>query len=602
MDLHGFYTGAVFDAYEYLGGHLTEEGAVFRTYAPSARQVSVIGAFSGWAELPMERTANGQFWSCRVPGARAGQKYKYRVYRPDGSCLDRCDPYGFAMELRPQCASLLWDLDAYQFHDGAWMARRTPGPAGPGNIYELHAGSWRRHGPGETDWYSYRDLARELIPYLKERGYTHVELLPLAEHPSDASWGYQNTGFFSPTARYGSPDGLMELVDQCHQNGLGVILDFVSVHFAVDDYALWQYDGTPLYEYPNAAVGVSQWGSCNFMHARGDVRSFLQSAAHFWLEKYHFDGLRMDAVRNLIYWQGEEARGENAEGLRFLREMNRGLKKLHPTALLAAEDSSAHPGVTAPPEAGGLGFDYKWDMGWMHDTLSYFQLPPEQRETSGGLLTFSLHYFYGERYLLPLSHDEVVHGKGSILARMSGTPEERLAQLRALYLYLFAHPGKKLNFMGHELAPESEWDYRQALDWSLLAQPERRAFHRFFRDVGLTYRAWSPLWAWDYRPEGFQWLGEDQGRDGIFLFLRRDDRGVMLAAFQFLPRAAQRAVSLPGWGGLELLLSTGWEIYGGPSDSAAPRLLPLRDGQAVLPLPPYSGQLYRLLPPEDPVS
>ena len=274
MDLHGFYTGAVFDAYEYLGGHLTEEGAVFRTYAPSARQVSVIGAFSGWAELPMERTANGQFWSCRVPGARAGQKYKYRVYRPDGSCLDRCDPYGFAMELRPQCASLLWDLDAYQFHDGAWMARRTPGLEGPVNIYELHAGSWRRHGPGETDWYSYRDLARELIPYLKERGYTHVELLPLAEHPSDASWGYQNTGFFSPTARYGSPDGLMELVDQCHQNGLGVILDFVSVHFAVDDYALWQYDGTPLYEYPNAAVGVSQWGSCNFIHARGDVRSF----------------------------------------------------------------------------------------------------------------------------------------------------------------------------------------------------------------------------------------------------------------------------------------------------------------------------------------
>ena len=312
MEFHAFYTGASFDAYEYLGGHLTREGAVFRTFAPSAEKISLIGAFSGWEELPMERVHDGNFWECSVPGARAGMLYKYRIYTRGGRRLDHCDPYGFYMELRPNSASILWDQSAYSFRDQGWRSRPKNWREGPLNIYELHLGSWRRKPDG--GWYTYRELAERLIPYARELGYNALEFLPLAEHPSDSSWGYQITGFFSPTSRYGTPDDLKYLVDQCHQAGLAVLLDFVPAHFAVDDYGLWNYDGTALYQYPSPDVGNSAWGSCSFMHSRGEVRSFLNSAAQFWLEEYHFDGLRVDAVRNLIYWNGEPARGENQGG------------------------------------------------------------------------------------------------------------------------------------------------------------------------------------------------------------------------------------------------------------------------------------------------
>ena len=382
MEFHAFYTGASFDAHEYLGGHLTEEGAVFRTFAPSAEKISLIGEFSGWEELPMERAHDGNFWECSVPGARAGMMYKYRVYTRGGRCLDHCDPYGFYMELRPNSASILWDQSAYSFQDRGWRSRPKNWREGPLNVYEVHLGSWRRKPDG--GWYTYRELAGPLISYVKELGYNALEFLPLAEHPSDSSWGYQITGFFSPTSRYGTPDDLKYLVDQCHRAGLAVLLDFVPAHFAVDDYGLWDYDGTALYQYPSPDVGNSAWGSCSFMHSRGEVRSFLNSAARFWLEEYHFDGLRVDAVRNLIYWNGEPARGENQGGLQFLRALNRGLKERRPHALLVAEDSSAYPGVTRPAEEGGLGFDLKWDLGWMHDTLSYFQAPPEERAGQGG--------------------------------------------------------------------------------------------------------------------------------------------------------------------------------------------------------------------------
>ena len=596
MDLYGFYTGSCFDAYTFLGARLTGEGAVFRTFAPAARKVSLIGAFRNWEEIPMEREWDGNFWSCTVPEARAGMGYKFRIYQGDGKVLDHCDPYGYWMELRPHTASILWDVDGYEFHDEDWMAHRRAGLDQPVNLYELHAGAWQKPGPGPADWYDYEDLARRLIPYLQENGYTHVELMPLSEHPSDSSWGYQNTGFFSPTSRYGTPDQLKAFVDWCHQGGIGVVLDFVPVHFAVDDYALWNYDGTALYEYPHRDVGVSEWGSCNFMHSRGEVRSFLQSAAHFWLEKYHFDGLRMDAVRNLIYWQGDPARGENAGGISFLREMNRGLRERHPDVFLAAEDSSAHGGVTAPPEMGGMGFHYKWDMGWMNDTRAYFALPPEERGKHRGKLTFSMHYFSDERYLLPLSHDEVVHGKGSMLEKMPGTEGEKLDQLRALYLYMYTHPGKKLDFMGNDLAQPHEWGEDKELEWSVLEDPHHGAYHRFRRDLNLVYRSWEPLWNWDYRPEGFSWAETDAEREDVFAFWRKGETGAMLALCRFSAvEEVPCTIPLPeGSAGLELVIASDWDFYGGATPSEE-RVFPAKDGTVTVTLPPCAARCYRLL-------
>ncbi len=588
MEFHAFYTGASFDAYEYLGGHLTREGAVFRTFAPSAEKISLIGAFSGWEELPMERVHDGNFWECSVPGARAGMLYKYRIYTRGGRCLDHCDPYGFYMELRPNSASILWDQSAYSFRDQGWRSRPKNWREGPLNIYELHLGSWRRKPDG--GWYTYRELAEPLISYVKELGYNALEFLPLAEHPSDSSWGYQITGFFSPTSRYGTPDGLKYLVDQCHQAGLAVLLDFVPAHFAVDDYGLWDYDGTALYQYPSPDVGNSAWGSCSFMHSRGEVRSFLNSAARFWLEEYHFDGLRVDAVRNLIYWNGEPARGENQGGLQFLRAMNRGLKERCPRALLVAEDSSAYPGVTRPAEEGGLGFDLKWDLGWMHDTLSYFQAPPEERASQGGKLTFSMDYFANERYLLPLSHDEVVHGKATILQKMYGDYEGKFPQARALYLYMFAHPGKKLNFMGNELGHFREWDEGREQDWNLLDYPLHGGFLAFHRALNHLYLNAPALW----RDEGegfFTWLR--RGEDGLFAFLREGGGQRLLAAFNFLDREQDLALAMNEAARLRPLLDSDSAAFGGNAQGE-PEAPGAEHDSLRITLPPYSGRLYQV--------
>ncbi|MGN0478818.1 MAG: alpha-amylase family glycosyl hydrolase, partial [Hominenteromicrobium sp.] len=361
MDFYSFYTGHCFDAHEWLGAHPSGTGFVFRTFAPGAERVSLL--LDG-REIPMRRVHDGNFYEHFEPNTYAGSCYEYRIYS-GGAFRDHCDPFGFGMELRPAHRSVLRGLRSFTFSDDAWMRQRSACVDRPLNIYELHLGSWRKKGAGETDWYRYDELAGLLIPYLQEAGYNYVELLPVCEHPCDESWGYQNTGFFAPTSRYGSAEDLMRLIDRLHQAGIGVILDFVPVHFAVDAYALARYDGTALYEYPHADVGVSEWGSCNFMHARGEVRSFLQSSAHYWLSYYHFDGLRMDAVSRMVYWQGDESRGVNQDAVEFLRVMNAGLKALHPGCMLIAEDSTQYPQVTAPVEAGGLGFDYKWDMGWM---------------------------------------------------------------------------------------------------------------------------------------------------------------------------------------------------------------------------------------------
>ena len=590
MDFYGFYMGQEFEAYRFLGAQVQGDGSVvFRTFAPNAASISVIGDFNGWQGSDMHKIYDGNFWELTVPQVEVGARYKFRITSQTGNTIDHCDPYGFGSEKRPHTASVVHTLDRYSFQDGAWMDRRGEGYQQPLNIYEVHLGSWQRKSDAPDDWYTYEELAQRLIPYVKECGYNYIELMPLAEHPCDASWGYQDTGFFSPTSRYGTPDQLRFFIDQCHQNHIGVIMDFVPVHFAVDDYALWNYDGTPLYEYPNTAVGRSEWGSCNFMHSRGEVRSFLQSAALYWLKEFHVDGLRMDAVSNLIYWQGDPGRGENRGAIQFLQTMNQGLKQRQPHALLIAEDSTSYSGVTRDVAHGGLGFDYKWDLGWMNDTLSYFQTPPQMRPQHYHKLTFSMMYFYQERYLLPLSHDEVVHGKATILQKMHGDYEGKFPQARALYCYMMAHPGKKLNFMGNEIGQFREWDESREQDWNLLRYPKHDELFRFIRDLNHLYLSHSALWQEDDREQGFRWLDCHQEERCIYAMERRSEKERLVFVFNFSDQT-QDGYQLPveGCAGLRPIPSTEWEEYGG-GVKRDESVLPAQHNQVQLSLPPYSG-------------
>ena len=388
-------------------------------------------------------------------------------------------------------------------------------------------------------------------------------------------------------------DDLKYLVDQCHRTGIGVLLDFVPVHFAVDGYALANYDGTALYEYPHTDVGYSEWGSRNFMHSRGEVRSFLQSAANYWLEEFHMDGLRMDAISRMIYWQGDPARGVNGAAVDFLRGMNRGLKLRHPAALLCAEDSTAYPGVTAPAEAGGLGFDYKWDMGWMNDTLNYFRTAPEYRGEAYHKLTFSMLYYYGDRYLLPLSHDENVHGKATVLQKMHGDYAGKFPQGRALYLYMYAHPGKKLNFMGGELGQLREWDEKREQDWLLLQYPNHDAFHRMLRDLNRLYLEHPALWAADFDPAGFRWIDCHQEEKCVYALERAGGGERIAAVFNFSGRVQDYVLELPGITALEALIDSDWDVYGGKTPRAEKPLKPQAGGFA-LELAPYSGAYFRM--------
>ena len=576
-----FYTGHLFDVYRYFGAHKEGENFIFRVFAPSAKGVCVFGEFSNWTEIPMyQEEQSGVYVSEPIP-AKTGQLYKYCIYTANGGRVEHCDPYGFQMELRPGDCSILTDLYSYKFKDEKWMKNRTVGFDSPVNIYEIHAGSWRKKGEGKTDWYTYIELAKLLIPYVKKNHYTHIEMMPLSEHPFDGSWGYQNTGFFSPTSRYGTAEELMKFIDACHKNDIGVIMDFVPVHFAVDHYALADYDGTSLYEYPHQDVGVSEWGSCNFMHSRGEVRSFLQSAANYWLSVYHVDGIRMDAISRIIYWQGEPARGVNNNAVDFIREMNRGLKTLHPTIMLSAEDSTSFEGVTKPADQGGLGFDYKWDMGWMNDTLDYFRTAPEYRSRDYHKLTFSMMYYYNDVFLLPLSHDEVVHGKATIAQKMHGEYEEKFPQARAFYMYMYAHPGKKLNFMGNEIGQLREWDEKREQDWDILKYPIHDAFHHFMQKLNHLYMTTPALSAKDYENAGFHWLDCHQEERCIYAFERTDGKERIAAVFNFSDEE-QKGYKLPVEDAkeLEVILASDDETFGG-CKKYTKKKVKVTDGKAV---------------------
>lgn len=561
MDMYGFYTGKVFDAYKYMGAHIEEDGVIFRTYAPNALKVELIGEFNNWEGMEMKRVEDEKFFECKVPNLKPGMLYKYRIYSKNGDYVEHCDPYGFGMELRPNTASIIRDLNEYKFDDDEWIKNRTDCKDKPLNIYEVHLGSWKKRG--DNTWYNYRELEDKLIPYVKEYGYNYIEIMPLSEHPCDESWGYQNTGFFSPTSRYGTATDLKSLINACHKNNIGVIMDFVPVHFAVDSFALANYDGEPLYEYSYEDVAISQWGSKNFMHSKGEVRSFLQSAANYWIEEYHFDGLRVDALSNIIYWQGDSNRGENKDAVDFIKGMNQGLKYMHPNIILAAEDSTAYPKVTAPIEEGGLGFDYKWDMGWMNDTLEYFKLHPYDRRRDYHKLTFSMMYFYSENFLMPLSHDEVVHGKATIVQKMHGEYDDKFKQARALYMYMYAHPGKKLNFMGNEIGQFREWDEKREQDWNILQYPMHDKFHRFMRDLNLVYINHPALFKNDYKTEGFNWVNCHEEEKCIYVFERicKDER--ILALFNFSD-AYHKGFEVPIENKtLEILMDSSINEYGG---------------------------------------
>ena len=598
FNLKDFYDGNSFDDYTYLGAHKADSGYTFRVYAPRAVRVTLIGEFNGWLEYDLIRPKNSNFFEGTFVDVKPNMMYKYRVYSTPDEFVEHSDPYGFGMELRPGSASIIRELDEFKFTDDEWMAKRDVGYNNPVNIYELHLASWRQKEDGS--WYTYTETGEMLVPYLKENGYTHVELMPITEHPADESWGYQNTCFYSPTSRYGTPAELMQMINHLHNNDIGVILDFVPIHFAVDGYGLGKFDGQALYEYPSDHVGCSEWGSYNFNFGRGEVRSFLQSAANYWLKEYHFDGLRMDAVSRAIFWLGDVKRGVNECAIKFIQTMNQGLKKRHKGIMLIAEDSTNYLKVTAPVEYDGLGFDYKWDMGWMNDTLEFFKLPPLYRTKSINKLTFSMAYFYNELYLLPLSHDEVVHGKATIIQKMWGSYEQKFPQARLLYMYMYTHPGKKLNFMGNEIGQFREWDEKREQDWFLKKYPLHDSFMRYIRDISRVYVNTSALYNSEYNSKSFTWHKMGTKDRALAIYERgcgEDGRYIVFLNFSDVP-VEEFEFEIENEISLELIINTEADIYSGSIKTGTTEIKAEitedRNTNISVNMPPFSGQILKI--------
>lgn len=563
-----YYKGCALDAYKLFGAHLCEErgkkGVRFTVYAPHAQGIQVIGSFDDWSckGHQMRRKDDKGIWSLFVAEAKEGDMYKYRVTQATGRIVDKMDPYAFYSELRPNTASIITNLDYKKWSDEKWLAQRTKNFDKPVNIYEMHLGSWKKDE--DQEWVNYKDIAKELIAYVKENNFTHIELMPLNEYPFDGSWGYQCSGYFSATSRYGSAQELMYLINACHRANIGIIMDFVPVHFVRDDFSLSYFDGTPLYEYEKACDADSQWGTANFNLWREEVRSFLMSAAAFWIDKYHVDGLRMDAISNIIHWHGNKDLGENEGALHFIKRMNYHLSEAYKGVMLIAEDSSDFANVTKATQDGGLGFDYKWDLGWMNDTLKYLEKDPIYRKWHHNNITFSMAYFYSERFIMEFSHDEVVHGKKTIVDKIWGSYEEKFAQLRTLYLYMFTHPGKKLNFMGNELAHFREWDEEKQCDWDLLKYPMHDAFHRYFAKLGELYSKTPALYETEYDWTSFQWIDADNADENMFSYLRKNENTYYIVILNFSPNAYKKhAFGVPEKGVYHELLNTEQDIWGG---------------------------------------
>lgn len=608
FDIHLWNTSKHCRCYQKLGAHLDEHGVHFAVWAPNATRVTVMGDFNGWQRDTHPLThfeASSGVWSGYVAGLKAGTAYKYFVTGPQGSS-ERSDPYGFWSELRPSNASRVWDLNQYQWNDTEWLQKRRDQDLrkSPMSVYEVHLGSWMRRLDGS--WMSYRELAEKLVEHVASMGFTHVELLPITEHPFDGSWGYQTTGYFAPTSRFGTPDEFRLLVDRLHQAGIGVILDWVPAHFPRDGHGLAYFDGTHLYEHADPRQGAHpEWGTLIFNYGRNEVRNFLISSALFWIDQYHIDGLRVDAVASMLYldygrqdgaWIPNPRGGrENLEAIHFLQEMNSAIAREYPDVFTVAEESTSFPKITHPVEEGGLGFTFKWNMGWMHDSLEYFQKDPIHRVWHHNKLTFGMLYQYSEQFMLPFSHDEVVHLKKSMLDKMPGDVWQKRANLRALYGYMLGYPGKKLLFMGSEFGQWREWSEERALDWELLGSEAHRGLMHWTQALMQLYRSAPCLYELDGQPEGFRWLDCDDREHNLLVFLRESPSTPesLLFVCNFSPVVRHSRLQLPWSGEWKLRLNSDEVGFGGSGVTPCPETI---QAQPV----PYRGQEHSVevtLPP-----
>ena len=585
LDRYLLAEGTYNRAYERLGAHLSERdgvrGVQFAVWAPNARLVSVIGDFNDWnpAANIMQPSAAG-VWESFIPKIGQGAVYKYHLESNyAGYQVDKADPYGFGVEIRPHTASRVWDLESYRWQDASWMAARSRNNAlnAPVSVYEVHLGSWRRRPEEANRWLTYRELAPLLADYVHDMGFTHVEFLPIMEHPFDGSWGYEPTGYFAPSSRFGTPTDFMYLVDCLHQREIGVILDWVPAHFPKDEAALGFFDGSHLYEHADPRQGEHpDWNTFVFNYSRNEVRSFLISNALFWLDNYHIDGLRADAVASMLYLDYGRREGqwipnryggkENLDAIHFLRKLNEHVYEAYPDAMTVAEESTAWPQVSRPTYVGGLGFGLKWNMGWMHDVLDYLSQDPVFRSYHHNQILFSLLYAFSENFVLPLSHDEVVYGKGSLLRKMPGDEWQKFANLRLLYGFMFGHPGKKLLFMGGEFGQWSEWNHDASLDWHLLKNPLHAGLQRWVRDLNTLYRGEPSLHELDFDAAGFEWIDCKDYQRSVISFLRRGRKpdDVLLFVCNFTPVVRQNyRVGIPRKGSWKEVLNSDAPLYGG---------------------------------------
>jgi len=603
FDLYLFAEGTHSRAYEKLGAHLSEKkgrrGVQFAVWAPNAERVSIIGDFNHWnSSTDIMRPSSAGVWESFIPDIGPGAAYKYHVVSRDRRyVVDKADPYGFAAEIRPRTASRVWDLQDYSWLDSSWMANRAKNNSlnSPISIYEVHLGSWRRVPDEGNRWLTYREMAPLLADYVHDAGFTHVELLPVMEHPFDGSWGYQIIGYFAPTSRFGTPSDFMYLIDYLHQRGIGVILDWVPAHFPKDEAGLGYFDGSHLYEHADPKQGEQpDWNTFVFNYGRNEVQNFLISNALFWFDKYHVDGLRVDAVASMLYLDYGKREGEwipnrfggkeNLEAIHFLRAVNERVYETFPDVMMIAEESTAWPQVSRPIYLGGLGFGFKWNMGWMHDMLDYMSQDPILRSYHHNQITFSLIYAFTENFVLPFSHDEVVYGKGSMLRKMPGDEWQRFANLRLLYGYMFGHPGKKLLFMGDEFGQWSEWDHEASLEWELLKNPLHAGLLRWVRDLNTLYRGQSSLHDFDFNAAGFEWVDCKDSQRSVISFLRRgtsaDDQTLFVCNFTPVVRENYR-VGVPLEGAWREALNSDAPLYGGSGQGNF-------GGLATIPLPMHA--------------